>query len=35
MSATVEVQPSGKTLVKCFNPATGEPLREFVKWWYR
>ena len=28
MSATVEVQPSGKTLIKCFNPATGEPLRE-------
>jgi len=28
VSATVEVQPSGKTLIKCFNPATGEPLRE-------
>ncbi|MFC1543004.1 aldehyde dehydrogenase family protein [Candidatus Neomarinimicrobiota bacterium] len=28
MSATVEVQPSGKILIKCFNPSDGEPLRE-------
>lgn len=28
MSATVDKLPSGRTLLKCFNPATGEPIRD-------
>ncbi len=28
MSTTIETLPSGKTIIKCFNPATGELLRE-------
>jgi acyl-CoA reductase-like NAD-dependent aldehyde dehydrogenase len=28
MSATIETNAAGKTVLKCFNPATGEPLRE-------
>jgi acyl-CoA reductase-like NAD-dependent aldehyde dehydrogenase len=28
MSATIETNAAGKSVLKCFNPATGEPLRE-------
>ena len=28
MSTTIETLPSGKTIIKCVNPATGELLRE-------
>jgi acyl-CoA reductase-like NAD-dependent aldehyde dehydrogenase len=28
MSATIETLPTGQTILKCYNPATGEPLGE-------